>query len=48
MLKKHWRTPPGVHTKSGNFTKLGKLWEMAHLGLSEFVSLESNKAESLP
>jgi len=33
---------------SDNITKLGKLLEVAHLGLSEFVSLKSNKAECLP
>ena len=45
MLKKHQRSPPLVYTKSDNFTKLDKLQDMAHLGLSEFVPRKSNKAE---
>ena len=48
MLKKNQRTPPLVHTKSDNFTKLDKLQDMAHLGLSEFVPRKSNKAEGTP
>ena len=48
MLKKHQRTPPLVYKKSDNFTKLGKLLEMAHLGQSEFVPRKSNKADGTP
>ena len=42
------KTASKVLITSYNITKLGKLLEMAHLGLSEFVSLESNKVEGMP
>ena len=42
------KTASLVLITSDNITKSGKLLEVAHLGLSEFVSLKSNKAEGMP